>query len=66
MTGIEPDRTVTTTQAAAVLGVSRATVVRFCDQGRLPYARPGTHRVLRLADVLAFKAATTHNQEPTP
>lgn len=65
MTGIEGDKTVTTTQAASILGVSRATVVRLGDQGRLPYAQPGTHRVLRLADILAFKTATTHGQEPT-
>lgn len=60
MTDIEPDKTVTTTQAAGILGVSRPTVVRFCDDGRLPYAQPGKHRILRLADVLELKAATTY------
>lgn len=63
MTGIEGDKTVTTTQAASILGVSRATVVRFCNEGRLPYAQPGSHRILRLADVLELKAATTHGQD---
>jgi excisionase family DNA binding protein len=60
MTDIESDRTITTTQAASILGVSRPTLVRFCEEGRLPYAQPGKHRILRLADVLEFKAATTH------
>jgi excisionase family DNA binding protein len=60
---VETTKTVTTTQAAAILGVSRATVVRFCGEGRLPYAQPGTHRLLRLADVLEFKAATTHTTD---
>lgn len=60
MTDIEPDKTITTTQAAGILGVTRPTVVRFCREGRLPYAQPGKHRILRLADVLEFKATTTY------
>jgi excisionase family DNA binding protein len=52
--------TISTVQAADILGVARVTVVRFCDDGRLPYTKPGKHRRLRLADVLAFKAETTH------
>lgn len=63
MTDTGSDRTITTTQAAGILGVSRLTVVRFCDEGRLPYAQPGKHRILRLADVLEFKAATIHGKE---
>jgi excisionase family DNA binding protein len=52
--------TLSTTQAAEMVGVSRATMVRFLDEGRLPFTKPGTHRRVRLADVLAFKAAITH------
>jgi excisionase family DNA binding protein len=67
MSDIQPDRTITTTQAAAILGISRATLVRFCTEGRLPYAQPGKHRILRLADVLELKTATTHGaEEPAP
>lgn len=55
--------TVSTSEAASIIGVTRPTMVRFLDQGRLPYTQPGKHRILRLADVLEFKAATTHGKE---
>lgn len=58
----DEDRTLSTTQAAAILGVSRATMVRYCEDGRVPYTQPGKHRRLRLKDVLAFKAETTHGR----
>ncbi len=54
--------TLSTSQAAEIVGVSRPTMVRYIDEGRLPYAKPGKHRRLRLADVLAFKAETTHGK----
>lgn len=60
----EQSATVSTSQAAEIVGVSRATMVRFLDEGRLPYAKPGKHRRVLLADVLAFKAQTTHGAVP--
>jgi excisionase family DNA binding protein len=47
--------TLTTQEAADILGVSRPTVVRFLDEGRLPYTRPGSHRRLALEDVMTFR-----------
>lgn len=49
-----PDN-LTTEQTAAVLGVSRPTVVRMIDAGKLPARMVGTHRRLALGDVLAYR-----------
>jgi len=45
----------TTSQAADMLGVSRQTLIRLLEQGKLPYDQPNRHRLLRLSDVLAYK-----------
>ncbi len=48
----------TTEQAAAVLGVSRPTVIRLVESGKLPARLVGTHRRLSLRDVLAHREAS--------
>lgn len=48
----------TTEQSAAVLGVSRPTVVRLVEAGKLPARMVGTHRRLALSDVLAYRDAS--------
>ena len=53
---VEPQRTTLTTQEAAHrLGISRPTLVRLLEQGKIPYTQPGRHRRVELADVLAFQ-----------
>lgn len=53
---VEPQQTILTTQEAAQrLGISRPTLVRLLEQGKIPYITPGRHRRVQLADVLAFQ-----------
>lgn len=53
---VEPHRTVLTTQEAAdLLGITRPTLVRLLESGRIPFTKPGRHRRIELADVLEFR-----------
>lgn len=53
-------------QAAAVLGVSRQTLTRWANNGKLPSRRTkGNHRRYRESDVRALKG-TRYQHQPSP
>lgn len=54
----QSDDLLTTSQAAALLGISRPTLVTRLEGGRIPYDRHGSHRKILRSDVLAYRTGT--------
>ena len=55
VTILQSEATLTTMEAAKILGVSRQFLVQEIEKEKIPYHMVGTHRRLYARDVLAFK-----------
>jgi len=61
---ILPEDTMLTTQEAAnILNVSRPFFVQLLEKDRIPYQRLGSHRKVRLQDLLHFKDQADKKQD---
>lgn len=61
---IAPQHTTLTTQEAAdILGVSRPTLVKLLEDDVIPHTRPGRHRRVRLSDVLDYQGRQRHHRD---
>lgn len=60
---VAPHQTVlSTSEAAQLLGVSRPTLVRLLESGEISFDKPGRHRRVRLADLLAYQQRSRHHR----
>jgi excisionase family DNA binding protein len=57
---VSHEPTVSTQEAADLLGISRPTLVRLLERGEIAYDKPGSHRRVSLRDVVRYQRSHHH------
>jgi excisionase family DNA binding protein len=55
ITILSSDELISTQQAAEILDFSRPHVVKLLEEGKIPYQKVGTHRRIKITDVIAYE-----------
>jgi excisionase family DNA binding protein len=63
VTLIPENAELTTVQAAEVLNVSRPFLIKLLDEGVIAYRKVGTHRRIRMENVVAYKKRIDQERE---
>lgn len=63
VTIIPENAELTTVQAAEILNVSRPFLIKLLENGTIPYHKVGTHRRVRMEDVMNYKEAVDRERE---
>lgn len=63
ITIIPENAELTTVQAAEVLNVSRPFLIKLLNEGAISYRKVGTHRRIRMEDVMAYKNRIDQERE---
>jgi len=63
ITLIPENAELSTVQAAEVLNVSRPFLIKLLENGTIPHHKVGTHRRVRMEDVMAYKEAIDRERE---
>jgi len=63
ITIIPENAELTTVEAAEVLNVSRPFLIKLLDEGAIPHRKVGTHRRVRMEDVMNYKTKIDAERE---